>query len=218
MRPLYFSSPSFLFCSIVLFLASGVLVILIQPYQWSNLAATAWVSVARRVAPLSGSAVAEINPQIEQSPCWPLQTPKSHCVHPSSRDSLCLKLFSLDGGAGGTSNGRKKAKGECVRVYVCERVECVGSGWIEWAWDGQGRRIKMADWACLYFQWHFALRGRQKKCTANKAFKCAFFCLLQATRIGFGEPHSLVLHSSQSSITIVMFFDAKVSFSLSSFK
>lgn len=77
-----------------LFLASGVPVLLIRPYQWSNLAATAWVSVARRAAPLSCPAVAEINPQIEQSPCWPLQTPKSHSVHPSNRDSPCLKLFS----------------------------------------------------------------------------------------------------------------------------
>lgn len=163
-----------------LFLASGVPVLLIRPYQWSNLAATAWVSVARRAAPLSCPAVAEINPQIEQSPRWPLQTPKSHSVHPSNRDSLCLKLFFFSGwvGAWWTSSGREK-----VDEYVCMCVkewECVGSGWIEWAWDGQGRGIKMADWACLYFQWHFVLRGRQrrKKCTASKAFKCAFFCLL----------------------------------------
>lgn len=80
----------------------------------------------------------------------------------------------------------------CVCVCVKE-WECVGSGWIEWAWDGQGRGIKMADWACLYFQWHFALRGRQrkKKCTASKAFKCAFFSLLQTFRGSVCEPHSL---------------------------
>lgn len=92
-----FSSPPFLPFFLLpppLFLASGVPVLLIRPYQWSNLAATAWVSVARRAAPLSCPAVAEINPQIEQSPRWPLQTPKSCSVHPSNRDSLCLKLFS----------------------------------------------------------------------------------------------------------------------------
>lgn len=88
-------SPLFLFFLLPppLFLASGVPVLLIRPYQWSNLAATAWVSVARQAAPLSCPAVAEINPQIEQSPRWPLQTPKSRSVHPS-RDSLCLRLFS----------------------------------------------------------------------------------------------------------------------------
>lgn len=89
-------SPLFLFFLLPppLFLASGVPVLLIRLYQCSNLATTAWVSVARRAAPLSCPAVAEINPQIEQSPRWPLQTPKSRSVHPTSRDSLCFKLFS----------------------------------------------------------------------------------------------------------------------------
>lgn len=160
--------------------------LLIRPYQWSNLAATAWVSVARQAAPLSCPAVAEINPQIEQSPCWPLQTPKSRPVRPTNRDSLCLELFSY--GWGGFGSRRGEGEWECARICMCVKErECVGSRWIEWAWDGQQREIKMADWACLYFQWHFALRGRQrkKKCTASKAFKCAFFCLLQAARGGF---------------------------------
>lgn len=53
----------------------------------------------------------------------------------------------------------------------------------------------MADGACLYFQWHFALRGRQrgKKCTANKAFKCTFFCLLQTQRGYLWEPYPLFI-------------------------
>lgn len=55
----------------------------------------------------------------------------------------------------------------------------------------------MADRACLYFQWHFALRGvqRGKKCTANKAFKGVFFFLLHSTEGGLVESHSLsILH------------------------
>ena len=116
---LFLPSPFFLFAPPPLLLASGVPVLLIRPYQWSNLAATAWVSVARRAAPLSCPAVAEINPQIEQSPCWPLQTPKSCCVHPSNRDSLLPQaLFfrvGVDGVGGhwGTSSRREKAD-ECV--------------------------------------------------------------------------------------------------------
>lgn len=159
--------------------------LLIRPYQWSNLAATAWVSVARRAAPLSCPAVAEINPQIEQSPHWPLQTPKSCCVHPSNRDSLLPQALFFRVGVDGGALGHIKWEGEGGWVCVHE-WECVGSGWIEWAWDGQGRGIKMADWACLYFQWHSALRGRprRKKCTASKAFKCAFFCLLQTAGEG----------------------------------
>lgn len=187
--------PPFFLLPPPLFLASGVPVLLIRPYQWSNLAATAWVSVARQAAPLSCPAVAEINPQIEQSPRWPLQTPKSCSVHPTNRDSLCLKpFFSLRVGRLWGTSSRRENSNECVLMCMCVKGwECVGSGWIEWAWDGQGRGIKMADWACLYFQWHFALRGRQrkKKCTASKAFKCAFFCLLQTARGGFCEPHSL---------------------------
>lgn len=101
-----------------LFYASWLSVLLVQPYQWSNLAATAWVSVARRVASLSSPAVAEINPQIEQSPRWPLQTPKSRCAHPTNWESLCLKLFSLDGKAWGPSIWRRKAN-ECVCAGVC---------------------------------------------------------------------------------------------------
>ena len=172
-----------------LFLASGVPVLLIRPYQWSNLAATAWVSVARHAAPLSCPAVAEINPQIEQSPRWPLQTPEiSLCTPHRQRFPRPQAPFLGWGGFG------RETANECARVCVSvKECECVGSGWIEWAWDGQGRGIKMADWACLYFQWHFALRGRErkKKCTASKAFKCAFFCLLQTARGGFCEPHSL---------------------------
>lgn len=122
-----------------LFLASGVPVLLIMPYLWSNLAATAWVSVARRAVPLSRPAVAEINPPIEQSRCWPLQTPKSHYT-PTLREIRHAKFWM----------GYRTRQDRCVCMCVKD-WECVGSGWIEWAKDGQGRGIKMADWACLYF-------------------------------------------------------------------
>lgn len=49
-------------------------------------------------------------------------------------------------------------------LNVCVwKTECVGSGWIERAWDGHERGVKMADQACPYSKWHFGLRGMERK-------------------------------------------------------
>lgn len=106
------------FLTAPIFLASSVPVLLIWLYQWSNLAATAWVYVARRVVPLSCPAVAVINPQIEQSLCWPLQTQKSQSVHTFHRESLCkTQAFFL----WWWCVGHIKTD-ECVHVWKSESV------------------------------------------------------------------------------------------------
>lgn len=162
-----------------LFLASGVPMLLIRPYQWSNLAATAWVSVARRVVPLSCPAVAEINPQIEQSLSWPLQTPKSRSVHPFNRDSLCLKLFSSGCGGGRMSVCACVWKSESLwgqgglSEHEMDRGE--GLSWLTepvyisndtLLWEGgwRGKSAPQAKHSGVHFSVSFSLREKDFVC------------------------------------------------------
>lgn len=112
-----------------LFLASGVSLFLIRPYLWSNLAATAWVSVARRVVPLSCPAVAEINPRLNKASADLYKLPNLALYNPF-KGRFVVPRFRW-------GTGHVKI-GVCACVHVCERVRMCGVrvDWVSMRWTG----------------------------------------------------------------------------------